>query len=246
MPLSAEERLIPIRVKIKRAKKHLTELEEAAEIWRDTYHHIVVADENPEFFQGLTKTRRLPVIHFDMLAIAGDVLQNLRSSLDHVIYNLALVADPNVSDTILRKTNFPIGESLESYESLRSRKIEGIIEPRAVKFIDSLKPYQGGNEPLWRLHEMNNIDKHRKLISVGAEILCAGEGFEGYYWLKDDKPSFATVVMPDREEYTQTLSVQSLLQLHRDQREALIPTLHHIIEFVEKLIELFAGYLVKI
>jgi hypothetical protein len=27
-----------------------------------------------------------------------------------------------------------------------------------------MKPYKGGNETLWRLHRLNNIDKHRLLI----------------------------------------------------------------------------------
>jgi hypothetical protein len=38
----------------------------------------------------------------------------------------------------------------------------------AIKAINALKPYKGGNEFLWTLHRLNNIDKHRVLITVGA------------------------------------------------------------------------------
>ena len=37
----------------------------------------------------------------------------------------------------------------------------------AVDAIDAIKPYKGGNDTLWRLHGLNNIDKHRLLITVG-------------------------------------------------------------------------------
>jgi len=37
----------------------------------------------------------------------------------------------------------------------------------AVQLIDATKPYQGGNDDLWRLHELDNFDKHRLLAVVG-------------------------------------------------------------------------------
>jgi hypothetical protein len=236
--LTADERLIPVRVKVKRAKKHVADLEKAAEEYRDAYTHVVVGDVG-------NGPRKLPIIHFDMLAIAGDALHNLRSALDHVVYNLALVANPNVSGETLRTVAFPIGKSLEEYKSLRSRKLRGVIEERAAQFIDSLRPYKGGADSLWRLHEMNNIDKHRRLLSVGTEILCDGDGFEGQYLLKDESPSFSTISVPEREEYKEPVSVQSLAQRYTDERKALIPTLQLLIAAVESYVERFSPYLVK-
>ncbi len=243
MALTAEERLITIRVKIKRAKKHLAELEEAASSYRDAYTNVPLPNQSLGFSQGLPQFIRLPIIHFDMLAIAGDVLHNLRSSLDHVVYNLALIANPNASDEILRKVEFPIGKSLEHYESIRSRKIEGVIEPRAIKFIDTLRPYKGGNDELWRLHETNNIDKHRKLNSVGSDILCDGEGFSGYYWLKTDKPAFAGVFVDRRQQDAQLSTGKPIIQPRTVKGEALIPTLHRLVDFVEGLVESFRPFL---
>jgi hypothetical protein len=233
--LTAEERLITIRVKIKRAKKHLSELERVAGRYRDRYAHVVPAGAKPKSSQGKPNLIRLPIIHFDMLAMAGDVLHNLRSALDHVVYHLALVADPNASDDVLRKVAFPIGKSLEDYKTLRTRRLEGVIKPRAVKFIDSLKPYKGGNDALWRLNEASNIDKHRKLINVGVDILCEGDGFEGTFWLKADDPAFHSVFVPERKQLH--TGIESPLELLIAERDALVPALHQLTNYVEALIE---------
>jgi len=244
MPLKAEERLITIRVKIKRAEKHLAELEAAAEKYRDSYNHVAVAGENAKFAQGEPNFRKLPIIHFEMLAVAGDVLHNLRSALDHVMYHLALVANPNASEAVLRKISFPIGDSLHGYKSLRG-KIKGIIEPRALQFIDGLKPYKGGNDALWKLHETNNIDKHRGLITVGTHILCEGEGFDGYYLLKADSPSFATVDTSEGERTAKNTDFRSLMHHQAAKSGALMPTLHQLTEVVASLVEQFKVFLAK-
>ena len=120
-----------------------------------------------------------------------------------------------------------------------------MLEPPAVQFIDSLNPYKGGKEPFWRLHELNNIDKHRRLLGVGPEILFEGDGFEGQYLLKNESPSFSTISVPDREEYKQPVSVQSLIQRHHDERQALVPTLQLLVAGVEYYVEQFAPYLVR-
>jgi hypothetical protein len=243
MALNAEERLITIRVKIKRAKKHLAELEEAAGSYRDAYSQVPLPNQSIGTSGGVPQFIRLPIIHFDMLAIAGDVLHNLRSSLDHVVYNLALIANPNASEDILRKVEFPIGESLEKYETLRRRKIEGVIEPRTIKFIDGLKPYKGGNDVLWKLHETNNIDKHRNLVRVGVDILCDGDGFDGYYLLKANAPPFTGVYADRREQDAKLPAVGGVVQAHIGEGEALIPTLHYLVDFVEGLVESFRPFL---
>ena len=34
----------------------------------------------------------------------------------------------------------------------------------AIAAIDALKPYRGGDDLLWQLHRLENVDKHRVLI----------------------------------------------------------------------------------
>jgi hypothetical protein len=42
------------------------------------------------------------------------------------------------------------------------------MEKVAIHAIDATKPYKGGNDALWRLNRLNNIDKHRLLITAGG------------------------------------------------------------------------------
>ena len=38
----------------------------------------------------------------------------------------------------------------------------------SMKLVERLKPYQGANNPFWRIHDLDIIDKHRLLLIVAA------------------------------------------------------------------------------
>jgi diadenosine tetraphosphatase ApaH/serine/threonine PP2A family protein phosphatase len=38
----------------------------------------------------------------------------------------------------------------------------------AMNIVESLKPFKGGNEVLWRIHALDIVDKHRIIVPVGA------------------------------------------------------------------------------
>jgi len=44
------------------------------------------------------------------------------------------------------------------------------MRQNAIDAINAVKPYKGGNDTLWRLHKLNNVDKHRLLITVGSRF----------------------------------------------------------------------------
>src|ERR1022692_1403938 len=46
------------------------------------------------------------------------------------------------------------------------------MRSEAIDAISALKPYKDGNDVLWRLHRLNNIDKHRLLVAVGSAPLA--------------------------------------------------------------------------
>ena len=97
-------------------------------------------------------------------ALLGDTINNLRSALDHVAYQVVLkdsAAPPK------QHVYFPIADTEATYLNTRSNKMKG-ASPRAIREIDALKPYAGGNDELWKLHKLNNIDKHRMLITAGS------------------------------------------------------------------------------
>jgi hypothetical protein len=99
--------------------------------------------------------------------IAGDAIQNLMSTLDHLAYQIVCsdTADnPPKPDRIY----FPISDDAAKYERIKRGKIEGARQ-ETFDAIDTLKPYKGGNDLLWSLHKLNNIEKHRLLLTVGSQ-----------------------------------------------------------------------------
>lgn len=152
-----------IRPKIERAKKHIRDLEAERDSFLRTKPYVVSTKRDAQtkrLIYYLAAVRQPPEI---LPVIAGDVLQNLRSALDHLAFQLVRAA----GNTPSKQTYFPVADSAAKYESAKIAKVQDMA-PKAVKAIDEVKPYKGGNETIWRLHKLNNVDKHRLLIAVGS------------------------------------------------------------------------------
>ena len=88
------------------------------------------------------------------------------SALDHLAYQIVC------NDTGDNPPNpiwiyFPITGDAQEYETKKHGKMKG-ARNETFEAIDALKPYKGGNDDLWELYRLNNIDKHRLLITVGS------------------------------------------------------------------------------
>ena len=114
----------------------------------------------------ITKADDVPLL---IAVIAGDVLQNLRTALDYIAWQIcpASLRHP--------QTSFPVSDNATKYEAEKLRKIKGMPQA-AIDAIDATKPYKGGNDTLWRLHRLNIIDKHRLLLTVGTAFSAVNIG----------------------------------------------------------------------
>ena len=189
--LDALDRLILIRVKIERAKKHLSDLVNLLREFRNQHLNVVGTQGDFKTGQRTHFHVDLSILPFEAIATAGDIIHNLRSSLDHLAYQLVVVGcgmEPS------RRIEFPIAKDFSTYESEKVKKVEGMRE-LAIKYIDNSKPYKGGNQVLWRIHELDNIDKHRTLFTVDRDYLFVADWIpsDSPYWLKTNKPQFAGV-----------------------------------------------------
>jgi hypothetical protein len=108
---------------------------------------------------------RADEVPLTIAVVAGEVLQNLRSALDHLAYQLVLVGAGG--PVPLRHVYFPIADSSQKYQEIKNNHLRGVRD-EAMRAIDAVKPYRGGTDALWRLHKLNNIDKHRLLLMVGS------------------------------------------------------------------------------
>ena len=118
--------------------------------------------------------------HVSIFLILGDVLQCLRTALDHAVWSLIYHRTGADSDS----SEFPVfAKPLDAKTRNQfNRKIEGLSE-EAIAYIESIQPYNrtagpASSDPLWCLHELNRIDKHRR-ISVRAQFSIAGRDHFG-------------------------------------------------------------------
>jgi hypothetical protein len=100
-------------------------------------------------------------------------IQNLRSALDHLAYKLCQQAGTAAGNE--RHIYFTIAESKTKYDTNKIRQMPGLAAP-VVSAIDSIKLYKGGNDLLWQLNELNNVDKHRLIFTVGSLVRSADLG----------------------------------------------------------------------
>jgi len=235
--LGPDGRIILVRVKIERAKKHLVELErELIEESRHAYAHSIMTNEDPQTGHESQVFRTLRVAPFNSIAVAGDIIQNLRSSLDHLAYQLIL-AEGN------RPTSancFPICEDRTAYERDKARRVKG-MSTEAKEAIDLLEPYGGGNNALWRLHRLNNIDKHRLPLTVERDFVYQADWIEHWsgfntFVVKASEPDFCGIFSREEEDQIQLEIGKTLWNSQVLQGDALIPTLHQLVNVVEGLV----------
>jgi len=151
------------KLKIKRAKKHISELEALLQAFHQTKPYEPIREDDAKTGEYVYRVRIHKPIPVCISAIIGDIVHNLRSALDQLICDLVLANRKQIR----RGTGFPISATVKHFEKASVGKIKG-ISTKADRFIRRLKPYKGGNTPLWILHELDALDKHQGIIPVAA------------------------------------------------------------------------------
>jgi hypothetical protein len=171
-------------LKFSRAIHHFEDLERQLTEWfEEHYSHRLDPDPEAEGY-FLLKASADDLDSAPFALILGDAIQNFRSCLDHLAFQLASTFTKPLSEPMARSCQFPIiGDVDRSGQGGRgpklfkdeSRRIAG-IDPGAQRIIEGLQPYQRGEDftfdPLWRLQELSNVDKHRVLHL--ATVYCGG------------------------------------------------------------------------
>jgi len=151
-----------VGLKIERAKQHFTDLVGKVDAWLKTNPYAFFRESDPESGDQLLRFQIQRDMPSDVWSpIIGDCIHNLRSALDHLVCALVLANRKK----IYGGHQFPIYETADLYKLKSPGCVQGARKD-AVKDIDSLKPYKGGNDGLWRLHLLDINDKHRGLIAV--------------------------------------------------------------------------------
>ncbi|HTM55826.1 MAG TPA: hypothetical protein VL175_17495 [Pirellulales bacterium] len=160
--MALPDKLLGARLKLKRANKHIRNLAIAVTAFKKSRPCKISTKRNDKGHK-LFYVRSLRKVPAEIGAVAGDVLFDLRSALDHIAMQLWIASGSNGK---AKDVYFPISKDATEYGPDLARKIKG-ARPDIVKAIKSIQAYKGGNgHPLWVLNELHNIDKHRLLLTV--------------------------------------------------------------------------------
>jgi hypothetical protein len=172
--------LIGARIKIDRAKTHFSEIEAKVGQFFEREPYTVLINSDPNASKAIRyispsveqvfQVRVNEEIPADWAAIIGDIVHNLRSSLDLLAVAMARLNGVTAKRKI-DEIYFPFGPDKNTFEKNALPQKLAHVSAGARDFVKKLEPYQGGNgDLLWRLHKIDIIDKHYLLIPVGASF----------------------------------------------------------------------------
>jgi hypothetical protein len=162
-----------IDLKLRRANKHIDELHGVVQKFKATDPYKIASKRDSESGQHIVYVHTADPMPPIIPVIAGDAIQNLYSSLDYLASKL-VVANGGKPTT---KTAFPIAKNVPTTKGEIARyegQVCGMHE-EVKQLLKSLNPYRGEDNSFWRLHKLNNINKHRSLVTMGFQPSMLGD-----------------------------------------------------------------------
>lgn len=170
--------LTPVRDRLRRANEHLAACRSVAnELWTP----------NESRVRRVTDARGAEHIYYAVGAdkdIAGlslvvsDCLHQLRSALDNLVYLVVLanckaegmLGIPSAKEGMLA---FPLCRTPEAFNASRDKIWN--VGTAVEQIIEGAQPYVALSpaevSPLWKLRKLQDIDKHRFVLSVGTDLM---------------------------------------------------------------------------
>lgn len=212
------------RIKIDRARAHLAELETVVEAY--------VASE-PAKFSGSIEGDRISVTMERLegppdviCAIVGDIVHNLRASLDLLACELCRINSKSDEGVY-----FPFCEKESELDAMIVRRGFDRAGDAAIRLLREYKPYRGGNVALRGIHDLDIQDKHQALIlgaaGVGSPIFKINAPGDG--------PLFEFVSDPEKPSELKLIFMKDSIFADRE----LAPTLKELVEMTAGIIEAF-------
>lgn len=155
------------RSKLKWADEHFAKLNETLNAFYASAYQVMVQDDpnTGRRTYDIFIKRELPD---SVPFLIGDVVHNLRSALDHVAYEIVKRGGGTPSQGLV----FPIKDTRKEVVDAIKSEIQVAAGSDIVSLIvDGIQPHEGGKgHPLWVLHRLDCIDKHRELLPTADAI----------------------------------------------------------------------------
>lgn len=157
--------------KLERARHHYADmLITLADYQRTAKPHFVRAEQPPHYWTVAISDQVPPVVALQI----GDIAHSLRSSLDVMLCDIALLKGIGLSDMAypFAKNEADFKDKLSQPNRQQPFKKLGTD---IVSIIDESKPYKGGDWALRGLHDLNNQDKHRMAVPYVSFVSCTSK-----------------------------------------------------------------------
>lgn len=115
----------------------------------------------------------------DAAWILGDIVHNLRSSLDNALFHIVTEINGHTpSDSEARQIQYPIDDTPELFRR-HIKKLGKWLTPEQCELIEATQPFAASGEPndefrmMSILRDLSNTDKHRQLIVADRALVRA-------------------------------------------------------------------------
>ncbi|HKW16426.1 MAG TPA: hypothetical protein VJO35_02840 [Terriglobales bacterium] len=179
--------LANIRAKLSRSQEHAQTIYGEIKAWIDREPYSLTKQVNPDCTRySLVLRENEPAPFKRWTLIFSDALNNLRSALDYLVYEVAVIDTCTIPPAFERKLMFPLTDSDADFdEAVRKRRVLGDISDPVRAVFKSLQPYHRPHPTLppllYILRELNNTDKHRLLNLAYGAITQGNLGLVGHH-----------------------------------------------------------------
>jgi hypothetical protein len=245
------------RERLKRADENIKNLaEEIAPLIRNlpiihfTGEHPTFTDEDRKNWDILNSVNTQIPPRFGVLV--GEVVHHMRAAFDHLAWQLSPAALRSSNPTQIAFPVSPVDPSTDKDELRRyKRQVEGISSASALARIETLQPYKAPNpsaHPLWLIHNLDRIDKHRELVLVAAAVttnLKIGLAALVEQHAFETKPR-RVVAVGGRSSVQVNGQMSGQIALDKSltgngEAEPIVPFLENLLRFASNSVESFSG-----
>jgi hypothetical protein len=167
------------RAKIQRARLHIAELGESVRAFADHAPYKITGEHDQATNEFVFRAEAVPdfaPVPIDLILIAGEVAHQLRSALDHLVWQLVIANTGLPPPRPATRIQFPIFKTEAGYNERAPSMIVGVSDNARMR-IQAAQPYHAGPDAertlTWVVQQLNNTEKHR-IIPVTTSYSFVG------------------------------------------------------------------------
>lgn len=221
-------------------------LEKRIDAWVECRPYSLIREFDPQRGKDAIKISHDIAPPLLINAEVGAMINSVRSSLDLLATALAA----RNGHLTPKDVYFPICDSRERFLDTRRgggfEKIKRLSDTDKA-IIKNLKPYKGGNDLLYALHQMDIARKHRSLIDVHVDMsrmTLSGIGINAEFpdgWASFKDQSVLVWISSDAPNYEFDITVEvTVREFPQIARKPVLATLNNFVSLAQSIINLFA------